>query len=114
MNGFQAPGKECGSLAIMIIGAVGWQDIMKIAKPQDTMRIEGFGSKDITGLIKSFQPELPPPLSGRGSNPALSSMLAAPSLPFRYKTPSKSRQIFSHFDYYPFCNIILSVSVIKN
>jgi hypothetical protein len=54
MNGFQAPGKECGSLAIMIIGAVGWQDIMKIAKPKDTMRIEGFGSKDITGLIKFF------------------------------------------------------------
>jgi hypothetical protein len=54
MNGFQAPGKECGSLAIMIIGAVGWQDIMKIGKPQDTMRIEGFGSKGIIDLIKYF------------------------------------------------------------
>jgi hypothetical protein len=45
----------------MIVGDVGWQDIMRIAKPQDTMQIEGFGSKVITGLIKSFQPELPPP-----------------------------------------------------
>ena len=59
VNGFQALGKECGSLVIMIVGDVGWQDIMKIAKPQDTMRREGFGSKDITGLIKYFQPELP-------------------------------------------------------
>jgi hypothetical protein len=54
VNGFQALGKECGSLVIMIVGGIGWQGIMKIAKSQDTMRREGFGSKGITDLIKNF------------------------------------------------------------
>jgi hypothetical protein len=38
----------------MIVGDVGWQGIMKIAKSQDTMRREGFGSKGITDLINYF------------------------------------------------------------
>jgi len=53
-NGFQVVGKECRSLVIMIVGDVGQQDIMKIAKSQDTMRREGFGSKGITDLINYF------------------------------------------------------------
>lgn len=54
MNGFPDPGKEFGSPVIMIAGGVGWQDIMRTAKPRDTIRIEGFGSKGIIGLIKFF------------------------------------------------------------
>jgi hypothetical protein len=38
----------------MIVGDVGWQGIMKIAKSLDTMLREGFGSKGITGLINYF------------------------------------------------------------
>jgi hypothetical protein len=38
----------------MIAGDAGWQDIMKITKPLDTMRREGSGSKGITDLIKYF------------------------------------------------------------
>ena len=51
MNGFLDPGKEFGSLVIMIAGGVGWLDIMKNVKPRYTMRREGFGSKGITDLI---------------------------------------------------------------
>ena len=38
----------------MIVGGIGWQDIMRIAKPQDIMGREGSGSKGITDLIKYF------------------------------------------------------------
>jgi hypothetical protein len=54
VNGSQEVGKECGSLLIMNVGGIGWQDIMRIAKPQDIMGREGSGSKGITDLIKYF------------------------------------------------------------
>jgi hypothetical protein len=50
-NGFQAPGRGCGSLATMIAGEIGWPAIMKITKVQDATWTEEFGSKDITDKI---------------------------------------------------------------
>jgi hypothetical protein len=56
VNGFPERGKEFGFLVIMIAGEIGRQDIMKIAKSQDTTKREGFGSKDITDLINKINP----------------------------------------------------------
>jgi hypothetical protein len=53
VNGFRDPGKECGFLVITIVGEIGWQHIMRIAKPRDTIRREESGSRDITDLVKS-------------------------------------------------------------
>ena len=50
--GPRAAGKECGSRVNMIVGGIGSQDIMKIAKSRDTPKREGSGSKGITDLIK--------------------------------------------------------------
>jgi hypothetical protein len=52
VNGSQEPGKESGSLAIMIDGGIGWQDIMKIAKPLDIMWREGFGSRGVAWITE--------------------------------------------------------------
>ncbi len=63
MNGFPEHGKEFGSPVIMIAGVIRFQDIMKIAKPPDTTKREGFGSKGITDLINEIVP------SGAGFKP---------------------------------------------
>ena len=50
MNGFPEHGKGFGSPVIMIAGVIRFQDIMKIAKPPDTTKREGSGSKGIIDL----------------------------------------------------------------
>jgi len=56
VNGFPAGGKEFGFMVIMIAGGIGCQDIMKIAKPPDTTKREGSGSKGITDLTNQMNP----------------------------------------------------------
>jgi hypothetical protein len=51
-NGLQEPGRESGSLVTMIVGEIGWQDIMRNGKPLDMMWREGLGLKDITDIIE--------------------------------------------------------------
>jgi hypothetical protein len=52
-NGFQEPGRESGFPVTMIVGEIGWQDIMRNAKLLGIMLREGFGLKGITEIVKN-------------------------------------------------------------
>jgi hypothetical protein len=51
-NGFQEPGRKSGSLVAMIVGEIGWQDIMRNTKLLGITLREEFGLKGITEIVK--------------------------------------------------------------
>jgi hypothetical protein len=52
-NGFQEPGRESGFLVTMVVGEIGWQDIMRNTKPLGITLRKGFGLKGITEIVKN-------------------------------------------------------------